>query len=164
MPPDMCCICAGAAMVTSSGMVTHLNYEYRTLDGTSPTSTSVGCQDSYMALPAGGWVLAPDDAAAVAVTAAYPWGTHCLVFANGNSIGGTQYYAGSNCDSGTLLQSGNRYAVNGCSRRILIRRQIRGPLERIGNCSLAVGGIIDLSLEGITAISPGAFDSCGTPE
>ena len=70
-------------MVASSVIVTYVNYEWRTLDGTSHTSTSIGCQSSYMALPAGGWVLAPDNADAVAVTAAYPWGTHVLVFASG---------------------------------------------------------------------------------
>ena len=32
------------------------------------------CQREYMALPAGGWALAPDDADAVAVAAAYVGG------------------------------------------------------------------------------------------
>jgi len=40
-----------------------------------------------MALLAGGWALAPDDADAVAVAAAYSWGTGCLVYADGDSTG-----------------------------------------------------------------------------
>jgi hypothetical protein len=130
------CPC-GPAMVTYVTSMVLMSYEYRTLDGTSPTSTSIGCQScvcpqcancflSYMALPAGGWVLSPDDAAAVAVATAYPWGTDSLVFANGNSIHGPSRtgWQGVQAGSGKLLQSGNQYAVNGCDRRILIRRQI----------------------------------------
>ena len=37
-------------------------------------------------MPAGDWMLAEYDAAAIAVTVAYPWGACCLVFANGRAI------------------------------------------------------------------------------
>ncbi len=119
----------------SKNVTCTLNHEYRTLDGTSPTATSSGCQSSYMALPAGGWVLSPYDDAARAVTAMYPWGADCLVFADGDSIMHKSSYAirhgvdycPCRCGSGMLLQSGNQYAVDGCSgysRRILIRRRL----------------------------------------
>ena len=80
---------AATATCTDAGAVTvvaYKGYEYRILDGTAPTDTSYGCQSEYLALPDGGWSLAEDNADAVAVTAAYHWGTALVVFASGESI------------------------------------------------------------------------------
>ena len=109
---------AGAATV-----VAYKGYEYRTLDGTAPTVTSAGWQSEYIALPAGGWALAPDNADAVAVTAAYHWGTYCLFFASGGSIFTAMSSSpGSSCTSRSgFSQSGNQYKVIGY-QRILISR------------------------------------------
>ena len=123
----LCLVCAASLLVASAGaatVVAYRGYEYRVLDGTEPTDTSQGCQDEYLALPAGGWALAEDNADAVAVTAAYHWGTLCLVFANWDSIKGSAYRsdAGGGCFSNTLSQSGDSYKVACPNRRILLRR------------------------------------------
>ena len=106
---------------------------YATLDATSQDSRAEGCQDSYLPLPPG-WHIATQDSDAIAVTAAHPWGTHLLVYADG-----AQRYTSSDdylpsagmtttwycCSDGlTALgtsSDGARYKVNACARRILIR-------------------------------------------
>jgi hypothetical protein len=109
--------------LVAATVVAYKGYEYRTLDGTAPTSTSDGLQNSYMALPAGGWVVAENNADAVAVTAAYHWGTWCLVFADGDAVRTLAYSpAGSGCRTDQLYQSGNSYKPESGRRRILIRR------------------------------------------
>ena len=110
--------------VGAATVVAYKGYEYRTLDGTAPTVTSSGCQDYYLALPAGGWALAPDNADAVAVTAAYHWGAHCLVFASAIrtafAINGP---AGGDCSCSSCFTSNElQYKIRICSRRILISR------------------------------------------
>ncbi len=124
----LCFVCHAILPVLASAgaatVVAYKGYEYRTLDGTAPTSTSEGCQDSSVALPPGGWMVVEDNADAAAVTAAYRWGTGCLVFANGRSIwaatGGSS--AGFSCSSDSLSQSGNAYQATGCNLRILLSR------------------------------------------
>jgi len=126
----LCLVCAASLLVASAGAATvvgYKGYEYRVLDGTAPTVTSWGCQDDYLALPAGGWALAPDNADAVAVTAAYRWGTGCLVFANGDAWQKTWDGSPDSCGSNWLRQSGNTYkpsatSASSCYLRILLRR------------------------------------------
>jgi hypothetical protein len=66
-----------SAMVVSSEILTYKNYEYRTLEKSLPAATSGWSQGSWPQehgtyMPPGDWMLAADDAAAVAVTVAYP--------------------------------------------------------------------------------------------
>ena len=111
----------------------HGSWRFATLDATSKDSGAVGCQDIYLPLPAG-WQIAPQDPDAIAVTAAHPWGTHLLVYADGgqrytlnddySSAQGkpTTWYCCS--DGPTALgtsSDGTQYKVNACSRRILLR-------------------------------------------
>ena len=121
----LCLVCAASLLVASAGAVTvvaYRGYEYRVLDGTAPDGT-YGCQREYMALPAGGWALAPDDADAVAVAAAYDWGTGCLVYADGDSTGALgNGGADFRCGTGFLSQSGDSYKPSDCNLRILLRR------------------------------------------
>ena len=109
----------------------HSGMQYATLDATSRDSRAAGCQDTYLPLPAG-WEIAPQDAGAIAVTGAHPWGTHLLVYADGGQryTNNTDYasQAGETrtwhcCSDGptALGTSGAQYKVNACARRILIR-------------------------------------------
>jgi hypothetical protein len=93
----------------------------------------VGCQDTYLPIPAC-WEISPQDSGDIAVTAAHPWGTHLLVYAdveqsytlnddNNDSAGEARtWYCCS--DGPTALgtsSDGTTYKVNACIRRILIR-------------------------------------------
>ena len=135
----LCLVCAASLLVASAGaatVVAYRGYEYRVLDGTAPDGTygadterppNTRCQREYMALPAGGWALAPDDADAVAVAAAYDWGTGCLVYADGDSTGalgngGAATRCGTEELGPFLSQFGDSYKVTLCNRRILLRR------------------------------------------
>ena len=106
---------------------------YATLDATSKDSTETGCQDSFLALPIG-WQVAPHDDDSIAVTAAYPWGTHLLVYADGGQryTSHADYYSQRGqtrewycCSDGeTALgtsSSGGEFKVNSCARRVLIK-------------------------------------------
>ena len=57
---------AGASTCGAVTVVAYRGYEYRVLDGTAPTETLSGCQDYYLALPAGGWNLTADNTDTVA--------------------------------------------------------------------------------------------------
>ena len=92
----------------------------------------MGCQDNYLPLPAG-WEISPQDSDAIAVTAAHPWGTHLLVYADGgqrytlnedySSPGqAREWYCCS--DGPTALgasSDGTQFKVNACARHILLR-------------------------------------------
>jgi len=93
----------------------------------------VGCQDNYLPLPAG-WEISPQDSGAIAVTAAHPWGTHLIVYADGRQryTLNDDYYDSPGeertwfccSDGATALgtsSDGTKYKVNNCFRRILIR-------------------------------------------
>ena len=119
--------------------------QYAALDGTSPDSTSVGCQDYYLGLPVG-WVIAPNTRASIQVTAMHPWGTYEMVLSDGSEYYTTGYYDGSMagqprewlcCSDGltALGQNGDQYKVNACARRILIMKgsemaaEVRGAMS-----------------------------------
>ena len=108
-------------------------FRYATLDAANKDSTETACQDVFLTLPAG-WQVAPHDDSSIAVTAAYPWGTHLLVYADGGQryTAHTAYYSQRGetrewycCSQGeTALgtsSSGAQYKVNACARRILIQ-------------------------------------------
>jgi len=119
------CPLSGASSCTAITVVGYKGYEYRALDGTAPTDTSSGCQVEYMALPVGGWSLTEYNADAVAVTAAYHWGTIVVVYADGRGVFTARWgspYAGSTHGSDRLDQSGNTYKPSVCQNRILLRR------------------------------------------
>ena len=124
----LCLVCSasllgGADAVT---VVAYKNHEYRILDGTAPTVNSrYECQDEYMALPAGGWAVAPDDADTAAVTGAYHWGTSCLNINGGSARTRSVSNAGTQCDGSyhnDIDHSGDLYKPGGCYRRILVHR------------------------------------------
>ena len=110
-----------------SNFVEYGDHIYRTLDGTDPERTTVGCQGSsnYLALPPA-FTVAPNDADSIAVTAAHAWGTHVLVVADGagfwTSQGSTGETPGGRFRTGErLLSSDGRYTVGSCSMRVLAR-------------------------------------------
>jgi hypothetical protein len=55
---------------------------YATLDNVAASATEASNQADVVAIP-NGWSVAPADAAAHQAAAAYPWGTDCLVLADG---------------------------------------------------------------------------------
>ena len=73
--------------VCPSYAVAYGDYCYASMDKQPASSSSGSCQDSYIAMP-DGWGLVPYSAALVTnVVAQHPFGTHILVFANGDSYG-----------------------------------------------------------------------------
>ena len=97
---------------------------YATLDAHSKDDTVYECQRVYLTLPSQ-WSVAPDNADSTAVTAAYNWGTHVLVYAGGS--GRWTKYKGSDAagslwaSSGRLSSSVDQYKPSGCNYRILIK-------------------------------------------
>jgi hypothetical protein len=121
--------------------------EYRTLDGVSSTSLLEGCQRSYLPLPPGGWQVAERNYDSLAVVALYPWGTHCMHLARGESVrtaANAPGDPGSDCGSSAYYLQGTRaasaypasfrshslllkqglvsYKPSACNRRILLSR------------------------------------------
>ena len=94
--------------------------EYRTLDATSPTESYIGCQSSYLPLPAGGWQIAANNQDSQRVIASFRWGTSCVLMATRESI---RTASGSAC-GGSLSTSGDTYKPSGCNRRILLSRPL----------------------------------------
>ena len=159
----LCLVCAASLLVASAGaatVVAYRGYEYRVLDGTAPTAPfdfANGCQNYYLALPAGVWSLAEDNADAVAVTAAdqYDWGTSCMVFANGRSVWRN---SGGTCrSSGALSQAGNRYKVTRCYSRILLRR----PCAAGGFHGASMMTYAEASTATCTSCTAGTYSSAG---
>ena len=110
--------------------VTFKDREYRTLDGTLPWDSSVGCQSSYLPLPAGGWEIAPNSQDSRDVIAAYPWGTECVLMSSGSPVGTALASSpGGSCGS-SLSSSGATYKPSYCSRRILLSRARMVNYER----------------------------------
>ena len=120
-------VCGGGL----STVVVYEGHEYRTLDNIAPATSWTGTHSQYMALPAGGWALAPDNDDAVAVAGAHEWGTYCLVFANGDSERTKRGLIGNrNCGSNYLVQHTTfttyDIAQGVTESRILIRRPCAG--------------------------------------
>ena len=61
---------------------------YATLDNVSPADPTVGNQDALLALPEG-WTLAASNSNSQLAAVSAPWGTDCLVLADGNVISTT---------------------------------------------------------------------------
>ena len=115
-----------------------------------------------MALPAGGWALAPDDADAVAVAAAYDWGTGCLVYADGDSTGalgngGAATRCGTEELGPFLSQFGDSYKVTLCNRRILLRR----PCAAGGYFGATMATYAEASTATCTLCGAGRFSPSG---
>jgi len=103
------------------------NWVYGTLDevpmdakyGTAAGRSSKTCHSRRYAraLPKG-WELAPFKRSVLD----HPWSTHCLIFKDGKSYGGSGYGKGRKCGNNMLKKDGNRYYSRACSRRIVIRK------------------------------------------
>ncbi len=93
---------------------------FAALDGTAPSDTSVSCQTSYIQPPTG-WSLAMDNAVSQGAIRAYPWGTHVMVVASGNSYGTSLYTIGLFSSSMVVSDGSGRFKPSGCSLRILIQ-------------------------------------------
>ena len=84
-------VLSAMSLCGAADVVSYKGFEYRTLDQTSPTYpetwslSALGCQDVYMALPAG-WRISPDDVDARAVIEGYRWGTNCMAMATGVAV------------------------------------------------------------------------------
>ena len=104
-------------------------YKYATLDGTSYSSEDIGCQGAAYNLPSG-WELAPDDADGMRMTGVGGWGTHVVVFEDGDGYWTTTATtmgrtAGTLFGASKLTTSTRNgapaYGVSICSLRVLIR-------------------------------------------
>ena len=95
------------------------------------------------ALHGAGWTLAPDDADAQAVVAAYHWGACCMVLANGEAYPtahcGLDHEA---CGSDQLLLSGSKYMVAGSQHRILLRRSVATPWACVNTTHSEHGNLV----------------------
>ena len=72
-----------AASITLQTAELH-GMQYALLDNTDPTSVTSGCQTTGLSVP-DGWKVAPDTPLHRSALSCYPWGTDCVLFANGNS-------------------------------------------------------------------------------
>ena len=105
------------ASITQSTTELH-GMRYALLDNTDPTVISSGCQTTGLSLPAG-WKIAPDTPLHRSALSCYPWGTDCVLFANGNSYT-PQLDA---CRTNDLLKEGpdtDCYRPASCNTRILL--------------------------------------------
>ena len=104
-----------------------------------PFGIGVNCQDYWLAVPPG-WELALPNADSIAVAAAYTWGTHLLVYADGTQIytGHSDYYSSRGqtrewicCSDGptALGTSDIGFKANACARRVLLRACPAGESE-----------------------------------
>jgi hypothetical protein len=127
-PPAGVCNAAEVDGFYYDAQSTHM---YATIDGTSYSSTTVGCTSStasgytsggkyYHSLPTG-WEVAPADADGIRMSTIAGWGTHILIYSDGTGYGTTLYSPGNYYSSNLLLTSGGYYSVSGCSFRVLIR-------------------------------------------
>merc|ERR1712194_417343 len=99
-------------------------YKYATMDGTSYSLTSNGCQTAYLNLPTG-WELAPADGDGIRIGTGLAWGTHVVVFSNGESyrtynFGGASNknrYTATNYLATSTLNGAPAYKPNGCHLR-----------------------------------------------
>ena len=85
------CVLPHRAQAEATVVLGYRGHQYRTLDGTWPNSTTLGCQAfDWLPMPKGGsqakarWDIADGDtsaalADALRVSKAYMWGCHCLV-------------------------------------------------------------------------------------
>merc|ERR1712098_536525 len=99
------------------------NHKYAVMDGTNPDESSAGCQRDYLPMPEG-WSLVPySNDVDVNVVRTHVWGTHVVVFSNGegygakNSSPGRWLYDGKNM----LLEENGQYKPRYCHLRILIQ-------------------------------------------
>lgn len=103
--------------------VIHNGKMYMTLDSVDPNDTTIGCQESPIQLPAG-FQVAKNTADAQAVIAAYGWGTHCVILADGSSWGTKNFYPGADCwinkDAPLVEYNLDGFLPRDCARRILI--------------------------------------------
>jgi hypothetical protein len=113
--------------VQQANTVEYNGYTYSTLADVDVMGASVSCQNYLLELP-DGWAVAPDDSNSQAVIHLYPWNTHVVVVANGNSYGTSQYVLGL-WNAGMLTQSGDFYATRACSLQILIYYHSTTPTE-----------------------------------
>ena len=96
------------------------------MDGKPYSSTVASCQRAYYNLPTG-WELAPADSDGIRIATVGAWGTHILVYSNGNAYL-AKYYganAGRYSSSGQLLTStlngAPAYKPRACHYAVLIR-------------------------------------------
>ena len=119
--------------------VVYKDQRYATLDAGDPFGIGVDCQDYWLAVPPG-WELALPNADSIAVAAAYTWGTHLLVYADGTQIytAHSDYYSSRGqprewfcCYDGqtALGTSDIGFEVNACARRVLLRACPAGESE-----------------------------------
>jgi hypothetical protein len=103
-----------------SNSIFYSNAWFAALDGMAPSESSISCQTSYIQ-PPNGWILAPDNAVSQGVIRAYPWGTHVMVVAGGNSYGTSMYNAGLFQSSALTSDGVGRFKPLYCSLGILIQ-------------------------------------------
>lgn len=99
------------------------NHKYAVMDGTSPDESSAGCQREYLPMPEG-WELVPySDDVDQNVIRTHVWGTHVVVFSNGEGYGAKNYSPGRWVYDGKnmLLEENGQYKPRYCHLRILIQ-------------------------------------------
>lgn len=127
---------SGVAVVRDPLSIGFHNREYRTLDGTTASTTESGCQEGALSIPKpfriastwGDW-----DAREAAIL--FPWGTDCLVVDDGPfgfqgwesrlHSGGKNYTL---CTETNMVSGGIKSTlnVNTCNRRVLLMRDDLG--------------------------------------
>ena len=105
-------------------------YKYATMDRTSYSSRSFGCQRAYLNLPTG-WELVPADSDGIRIGTGFPWGTHLVVFSNGDAYRTTLFGGASNKNRGgsnilrtSTLNGAPAYKPGNCHYTVLIRASL----------------------------------------
>jgi cullin-associated NEDD8-dissociated protein 1 len=100
-------------------------WEYSTMDFCAPTAAfgacPKNCQDVPVAMPAG-WMLAPFNSDGLNLLKTYSFGTHVVVFGNGDAYGTRGFMPGQKYGHGLLVKSASGYQPRGCSMKVLIAR------------------------------------------
>lgn len=118
-----CAAPANAAPAVEMKDVEWGNHKYAVMDGTNPDDSNAGCQREYLPMPEG-WELVPySDDVDQNVIRTHVWGTHVVVFSNGEGYGAKNYSPGRWVYDGKnmLLEENGQYKPRYCHLRILIQ-------------------------------------------
>jgi len=119
---DKLALCDG--VVAPTDYISYRGYKYAIIDGTSPEETSMGCQEKFYNIPEG-WELAELTHAAESAAARFPWGTPCLMFANGvtRDTVTLEECAGGDYDL-AATESDTCFSTSACDSRLVIQQKI----------------------------------------
>eukprot|EP00163_Fabomonas_tropica_P015482 TRINITY_DN2827_c0_g1_i1.p1 TRINITY_DN2827_c0_g1~~TRINITY_DN2827_c0_g1_i1.p1 ORF type:complete len:2810 (-),score=803.77 TRINITY_DN2827_c0_g1_i1:174-8603(-) len=140
-----------------TGIVTVGGMEFAVIDNTSPSSKVIGCQDQSLPMP-GGWSLAQDSALARSALLCHPFGTMCVVLADGTGLTSKLEPCGNsttNLVTETVAPDGvteERYGVGSCDARVFISRKAQSHTTSIINPGFTVSNTTDSEGKQVTSI------------